>query len=241
MAAPFSICHQPSAISHGVVYHQVIVASALESPFDVSLSRDPAFDRGRDARPAARRSPGRVRYAGHGVLEAGVQVRPPEMARIGRGRRRPDAGILPARLREGLLRQLRSVAGPFPHVPSHLSRRLRRERAQGRRAPQARRRRHADPDRLRRSGARAPAAGDQSRSTTSMRTSGASGCAACSRARPAGCARRARRGDRRDRFAVFEQYDLAPDDRDRPTYADLARRLRPVADRRHQRARGGAT
>lgn len=30
---------------------------------------------------------------------------------------------------------------------------------------------------------------------------------------------------RRDRFAVFEQYDLAPDDRDRPTYADLARRL----------------
>jgi len=30
---------------------------------------------------------------------------------------------------------------------------------------------------------------------------------------------------RTDRFAVFEQYDLAPDDRDRPTYAELARRL----------------
>src|SRR4249920_1091016 len=30
---------------------------------------------------------------------------------------------------------------------------------------------------------------------------------------------------RHDRFAVFEQYDLAPEDRDRPTYADLARRL----------------
>jgi DNA-directed RNA polymerase specialized sigma24 family protein len=30
---------------------------------------------------------------------------------------------------------------------------------------------------------------------------------------------------RADRFAVFEQYDLAPDDRDRPTYAELARRL----------------
>ena len=32
--------------------------------------------------------------------------------------------------------------------------------------------------------------------------------------------------NREDRFAVFEQYDLAPDDRDRPTYAELARRLR---------------
>jgi RNA polymerase sigma factor (sigma-70 family) len=31
---------------------------------------------------------------------------------------------------------------------------------------------------------------------------------------------------REDRYAVFEQYDLAPDDRDRPTYAELARRLR---------------
>jgi RNA polymerase sigma factor (sigma-70 family) len=30
---------------------------------------------------------------------------------------------------------------------------------------------------------------------------------------------------RADRFAVFEQYDLAADDRDRPTYAELARRL----------------
>jgi RNA polymerase sigma factor (sigma-70 family) len=30
---------------------------------------------------------------------------------------------------------------------------------------------------------------------------------------------------RADRFAVFDQYDLAPDDRDRPTYAELARRL----------------
>ena len=30
---------------------------------------------------------------------------------------------------------------------------------------------------------------------------------------------------RADRFAVFEQYDLAGDDRDRPTYAELARRL----------------
>lgn len=30
---------------------------------------------------------------------------------------------------------------------------------------------------------------------------------------------------RADRFAVFEQYDLAPDEGDRPTYAELARRL----------------
>jgi len=30
---------------------------------------------------------------------------------------------------------------------------------------------------------------------------------------------------RADRFAVFEQYDLAPDDGERPTYAELARRL----------------
>jgi DNA-directed RNA polymerase specialized sigma24 family protein len=30
---------------------------------------------------------------------------------------------------------------------------------------------------------------------------------------------------RADRFAVFQQYDLASDDRDRPTYAELARRL----------------
>jgi RNA polymerase sigma factor (sigma-70 family) len=30
---------------------------------------------------------------------------------------------------------------------------------------------------------------------------------------------------RENRFAVFEQYDLAPEDRDRPTYAELARRL----------------
>ena len=37
----------------------------------------------------------------------------------------------------------------------------------------------------------------------------------------AGCAARGRA----DRFAVFEQYDLAGDDRDRPTYAELARRL----------------
>jgi RNA polymerase sigma factor (sigma-70 family) len=29
---------------------------------------------------------------------------------------------------------------------------------------------------------------------------------------------------RDDRFAVFEQYDLAPEDRERPTYAELARR-----------------
>jgi RNA polymerase sigma factor (sigma-70 family) len=36
-----------------------------------------------------------------------------------------------------------------------------------------------------------------------------------------GCAARGRR----DRYAVFEQYDLAPDDGDRPTYADLARGL----------------
>lgn len=37
----------------------------------------------------------------------------------------------------------------------------------------------------------------------------------------AACAARGRA----DRFAVFEQYDLAGDDRDRPTYAELARRL----------------
>jgi RNA polymerase sigma factor (sigma-70 family) len=30
---------------------------------------------------------------------------------------------------------------------------------------------------------------------------------------------------RGDRFAVFEQYDLAPDEGDRPTYAEIARRL----------------
>ena len=30
---------------------------------------------------------------------------------------------------------------------------------------------------------------------------------------------------RADRFAVFEQYDLAPEESDRPTYAELARRL----------------
>jgi hypothetical protein len=30
---------------------------------------------------------------------------------------------------------------------------------------------------------------------------------------------------RSDRFAVFEQYDLAPEEGDRPTYAELARRL----------------
>ena len=32
-------------------------------------------------------------------------------------------------------------------------------------------------------------------------------------------------GGRADRYAVFQQYDLASDDRDRPTYAELGRRL----------------
>ena len=45
---------------------------------------------------------------------------------------------------------------------------------------------------------------------------------------------------RADRFAVFEQYDLAPDDERSPDLRRAGAPARPVADRRHQRARGRA-
>ena len=96
-----------------------------------------------------------------GLLEAGVQVRAAQVARVARRRGGSDAGILPARVREGFLRRLRSVAGAVPHLPPHLSRRLRVQRAEGRRAAEAGRRRDARPDRLRRSRARAAASGDE--------------------------------------------------------------------------------
>ena len=132
------------------------------------------------------------------------------------------------------------VAGAIPDLPAHLSRRLRRQRAQGRRAAQARRRRHADPDRLRRSRARAPAPGGQ-RDRRFRRLLSPRVAARPVRRRGGAAARRVRgTADARDRFAIFEQYDLGGG---RQRAADLRRDrapARPVARRRHQRARGGA-
>ena len=131
------------------------------------------------------------------------------MARVAGRRGRSDAGILSARVREGLLRGVRCLAGAIPHVPAHVPRRLRRQRAQGGRAAEARRRRHADPDRLRRSRARAPASVDQ-RHRRFRRLLSPRVASRPVRSRGEEAARRLRgHAGRPHRFAIFEQYDLA--------------------------------
>ena len=135
---------------------------------------------------------------------------------------------------------LRSGAGALPHVPAHLPRRLtsRTERKAGR-AAEARRRRHARPDRLRRSRARAAAAGAETRSTTSTPTSTASGCVACSRPRSSTLRMPARHAGARSASPRFERYDLAGRRAEPPTYDELARDS-VCRDARDQRARRGA-
>ena len=179
------------------------------------VSRHPALPPGRRAQRRRRRAPPGLRRAGGQLLEARLQVPAPALARERGGRRGPDAGLLRARLREGLLRPLRSRARAFPDLPAHVPRRPRgATRAWRRGASSAGAPRRRSPSTSRRGGRAAPAAGG-ARTRTWRSTSTASGCAASSGWPWTRCAAGPRRGAGGVAFEVFRRYDL--EDAEGPT------------------------
>ena len=82
----------------------------------------------------------RARDARGGLLEAGLHVRPPEGGPGARGGGGPDAGVLRAARREGLAGEVRRLEGAPQDVPARPRGRARRERGEGPKSPEARRR-----------------------------------------------------------------------------------------------------
>ena len=220
--------------------HQPIVASALQSPCHVGIPGDAAFDRGGDPQRRRRRSPRRVRRAGDGVLEAGVQVRAAQVARVAGRRGGSDAGILPARVREGLLRLAsirrgRGSARISAPVSTATSSNARKADA-----------------RLKRGGGVTLVPLDFDEAERELRLQASERdrrlrrllpprvAARPVRARGGATARRLRRARARRAVHVFEQYDLAGDEAGAPDLRRAGAAPRPLDDRRHQRARRGA-
>ena len=102
-----------------------------------------------------RAAPAGLRRPGRGLLASRLQVPALALARGARGGGGPHAGLLRARVREALLRPLRSRARALPHLPARLPRRVRGQRAPGRFAAEAGRRGAPSLARRRGRGARA--------------------------------------------------------------------------------------
>ncbi len=154
-----------------------------------ALSRHASLRGPRGAESRSARARARTRHPRRGVLEAGVQVPPPPVRRVERGREGPDAGILRARHREGVLRRLRSGQGQLPHLPADLSRPLRRQREEGGGTPEAFAGHGASRPRLRGRGERADARGPVERTGPWNSTFTTSSCAACWPSPSRSCAR----------------------------------------------------
>ena len=174
-----------------------IVASALESPVHVGFSGDPALHRRSDAQRAPGRAPIGLRRDGDGVLEAGVQVRSPQVD-VSRARFRTylrtclDGFVANARKADARLKR----GGGVTLIPIDFDEAERELRLQ------------------------AANAIDDFDAYFHREWLRGLFAAAATKLREA-CAERGRT----HRFAIFEQYDLATDESERPTYAEIARRL----------------
>ena len=158
--------------------------------------------------------------------------------RAGGGREGPHAGLLRPRLREAVLRRLRSGAGALPHLPADVPRRVRRQRAGGGAASEARRRGDRALLGLRDRGARPAAAGARRGRGCRTPSSTASGCGAVCAEAVEEVRRRCRASGRELALAVFERCDLSDlADADRPSYAALAAEFGIPLTAGHQPAR----